>query len=113
MHGFSFRIFEDEIEVQDVISPRSLDQNLILSTPWRRKRVKNMKKSNGTRIGCLDSSNLSKIQGRIFPSRRTSYLKEKFGRDRLMKRRIMIDDAFDEASVDRIIVIKSRLFDRR
>ena len=27
MHGFSFRIFEDEIEVQDVISPSSLDQN--------------------------------------------------------------------------------------
>ena len=26
MHGFSFRIFEDEVEVQDVIS---LDQNLI------------------------------------------------------------------------------------
>ena len=27
MHGFSFRVFEDEIEVQDVISPLSLNQN--------------------------------------------------------------------------------------
>ena len=26
MHSFSFRIFEDEDGVQDVISPRSLDQ---------------------------------------------------------------------------------------
>ena len=33
MHGFSFRIFEDEIEVQDVISPRSLDKILISSIP--------------------------------------------------------------------------------
>ena len=30
MHGFSFRIFEDEIEAQDVISPRSLDLNFDL-----------------------------------------------------------------------------------
>ena len=61
MHLFSFRIFEDEIEVQDVISPRSLDQNLISSTPWTQKCIKSMKKSNNTRIGCLDSSNFSKI----------------------------------------------------
>ena len=50
MHSFSFRIFEDEIEVQDVISPRSLDQIPISSTPWTRKRVKNAKKSNDTQI---------------------------------------------------------------
>ena len=50
MHGFSFRIFEDKIEVQDVISPRSLDQILISSIPWMRKRVKNAKKSNDTQI---------------------------------------------------------------
>ena len=49
MHGFLFRIFEDEIEVQDVISPPSLDQIMISSTPWTRKRVKNAKKSNSTR----------------------------------------------------------------
>ena len=50
MHGFSFRIFEDKIEVQDVISPQSLDQIPISSTPSMQKRVKNAKKSNGTRI---------------------------------------------------------------
>ena len=50
MHGFSFRIFEDEIEVQDVISPQSPDQIPISNTPWMQKRVKNAKKSNSTRI---------------------------------------------------------------
>ena len=50
MHGFSFRIFEDEVEVQDVISPRSLDQILISSTPWMRKRVKNARKLIGAEI---------------------------------------------------------------
>ena len=79
MHGFSFRIFEDEIEVQDVISPLSLDQILISSIPWTHKRVKNMKKSNWHLNWYLDSSNFSKFQGRSFPSRRTSYLKEKLG----------------------------------
>ena len=40
MHGFSFRIFEDEVEVQDVISPRSLDQILISNAPWKRKCIR-------------------------------------------------------------------------
>ena len=46
MHGFPFRVFEDEIEVQDVISLLSDDQILISNIPWTWKRVKNMKKSN-------------------------------------------------------------------
>ena len=29
MHGFSFRVFEDKIDVQDVISPLFFDQTLI------------------------------------------------------------------------------------
>ena len=33
-----------------MISPQSLDQILISSTPWTRKRAKNAKKSNGTQI---------------------------------------------------------------
>ena len=33
MHGFLFCIFEDEIEVQDVISPLSFDQILISIIP--------------------------------------------------------------------------------
>ena len=47
MHGFSFRIFEDEIEVQDVISLKSLDQTLISSIPWMRKCINNTRKSIG------------------------------------------------------------------
>ena len=51
MHGFSFRVFEDEIEVQDVISPLSFNQIPISSTPWMRKCIKNTMKldwhSNG------------------------------------------------------------------
>ena len=50
MHGFSLRVFEDEIEVQDVISPQSLDQIPISSILWTRKRVKNARKSIGAQI---------------------------------------------------------------
>ena len=46
MHGYSFRDFEDEDGIQDVISPYSLDQFLISNTPRTRKRVKKRKKSN-------------------------------------------------------------------
>ena len=45
MHGFSFRIFEDEDGVQDVISPRSLDQFLISNAPWTQKCIKKKFKS--------------------------------------------------------------------
>ena len=41
MHGFSFRVFEDEIEVQDLIFPLSFDQTLISSSLWMRKCIKN------------------------------------------------------------------------
>ena len=53
MHGFSFCIFVDKIEVQDMISPLSLslDQIPISSAPRMRKSIKNAMKSNGTRIG--------------------------------------------------------------
>ena len=61
---------------------------------------------------CLDNSNFSKIQGRVFPSQRTRYLMGRFGRDHPMKNYIAINDR-DEASVDQIITIKSKSFDRR
>ena len=61
---------------------------------------------------CLNSLNFSKIKGPIFPSRRTCYLEGIFGRDRPMKRCIAINSR-DEASVDRIVAIKSKSFDRR
>ena len=50
IHGYSFRDFEDEDGVQDVISPYSLDQILISNTPWTRKRVKKLKKSKDSQI---------------------------------------------------------------
>ena len=43
---------------------------------------------------------------------KNSYLKDGFGRDRLMKRRIAIDGR-DEAFVDRIVAIKSDPSDQR
>ena len=112
MHGFSFRIFDDEIEVQDVISPLSLNQNPISSAPRMPKCIKNTMKSNGTRNWCLNSLNFSKFQGQIFPSRRTSYLKEKIGPNRSMKRHLVIDDR-DHASVDQNGAIKSHPFNQR
>ena len=48
--GFSFRDFEDEDGVQDVISPYSLNQILISNTPRTRKRVKKLNKSKGSQI---------------------------------------------------------------
>ena len=62
MHGFSFRIFEDEIKVQDAISPLSLDQILISNAPRMWKCINNAMKLNGTQNWCLDSSNFSKFQ---------------------------------------------------
>ena len=44
MQDFSFRIFEDESGVQDVISSFSFDRSLISSIQLKRKRVKNTMK---------------------------------------------------------------------
>ena len=41
MQGFSFRIFEDESGVHEVISSFSLDQSLNSSVQWKCKRVTN------------------------------------------------------------------------
>ena len=50
IHDFSFRDFEDKDDIQDVISPYSLDQFLISSTPRTRKCVKKVKKSKDSQI---------------------------------------------------------------
>ena len=50
IHSFSFRDFEDEDGIQDVISPYSLDQFLISNTPRTQKRVKKVKKSKDSQI---------------------------------------------------------------
>ena len=44
MQGFSFRIFEDESGVQDLISSNSLNQSLQLNIQWKRKWVANIEK---------------------------------------------------------------------
>ena len=95
-----------------MISPLSLDQNPISSTPCMRKCIKNTKKLNWHSNWCLDSSNFLKIQERVLPSQRTCYLKEKYGRDRSMKRHLAIDSR-DHASVDKNGAIKSHPFDQR
>ena len=51
MHGFSFRVFEDEIEVQDVFSPLSSDKTLISSSLWMRKCIKNTRNQMALEIG--------------------------------------------------------------
>ena len=58
-----------------------------------------MKKSNDTRIGCLDSSNFSKISRAMLPFAKNSAFIGEFGHDRPMKRRIAIN-GHDEASFD-------------
>ena len=50
MHGFSFRDFEDEDGVQDVISPYPLDQFSISNTPRMWKHVKKGKQLIGSQI---------------------------------------------------------------
>ena len=50
IHGFSFRDFEDEDGIQDVISPYSIDQFLISNTPQMQKCVKKVKKSKDSQI---------------------------------------------------------------
>ena len=50
IHGYSFRDFEDKDDIQDVISPYSLDQILISNTPQTQKRVKKLKKSKDSKI---------------------------------------------------------------
>ena len=79
MHGFSFRVFKDEIEVQDVISPLSFDQTLISSSPWMWKRVKNTRNQTAHESGVWTVRIFLKIHGRLFPSRRTVFKEVKRG----------------------------------
>ena len=50
IHRYSFRDFEDEDGIQDVISPYSFDQILISNTPRTPKRVKKLRKSKDSWI---------------------------------------------------------------
>ena len=79
MHGFSFRVFEDEIEVQDVISPLYFDQILISSIPWIRKCIKNTRNQMAHELGVWTVRISRKIQGPVLSSQRTIYLKSNLG----------------------------------
>ena len=50
IHCFSFRDFENEDDIQDVISLNSLDQFVISCTPRTQKWVKKLKKSKDSHI---------------------------------------------------------------
>ena len=50
INGFSFHNFEDKDDIDDVISPYSLNLILMSNTPRRRKRVKKLKKSKDSQI---------------------------------------------------------------
>ena len=69
IHGFSFRDFEDKDGIQDVISPYSLDQFLISSTPQTRKRVKKVKKSKDSQIVVSRQFNVTRKSKGVLPSR--------------------------------------------
>ena len=79
MHGFSFHVFEDKIEVEDVISPRSFVQILISSTPWTQKWVKNGKKSNGTQIVVSRQFDYLENSRAVFSIEEQVYFKRKLG----------------------------------
>ena len=66
MHGFSFCIFEDEIEVQDVISLKSLDQNPISSAPQMRKCIKNTRNQMAHELGVSTVRISQKFKGEFF-----------------------------------------------
>ena len=79
MHGFSFRVFEDEDGVEDVISPRSLDQFSISNAPWMQKWIKKRFKSMDAWIVVSRQFDFTRKSKGVFPFRRTFYLKRKRG----------------------------------
>ena len=110
--AFHSKFLKTKIEVQDVISPLSLDENSISSTPWTRKRVKNTRKLNWYLNGVLTVRILSKIQGQNLPSRRTAFKEVRIGRSRPMKGRITIN-GHDEALFDQNGAIISHSSDQK
>ena len=113
MHGFSFRLFEDEIEVRDVISPLSLSQSnldfkhsLDAETSQEYEEIKLALELVSGQFEFLKNSrvNLSVTKNTLF--------KDKIGRSRQMKRHIAINGR-DEASFDLNGAIKLHPSDQR
>ena len=89
MHDFSFRIFEDKIEVQDVIPPLSFDQILISSIPWMRKCIKNIRNQMAYEMGVWTVQISRNFKGTFF--RREELV---------LKGRIWARPSDEEASLD-------------
>ena len=103
-------ISKTKIEIQDVISPYSLDQFLISSTPQTWKRVKKRKKSNDTSIVVSRQFDLSRKSKGEFPFVKNIEFLEEKRRSHRMRQFIVIDGP-DEAFFDRNVAIKSHPFD--
>ena len=76
MQGFSFRIFEDESGVQDVISSFSLDQSLNSSVQWKRKWVTNTGKQTAHDLVEYTRSNWRLIANRSSIAKNVFYKDE-------------------------------------
>ena len=72
IYGFSFRDFEDEDGIQDVISPYSLDQFLISNTPRTWKHVNKLKKSKDSQIVVSRQFDFARKSKGHLPSRSTA-----------------------------------------
>ena len=111
MHGFSFRIFKDEIEVQDVISPLSFDQIMISSILWMRKCIKNTRNqmAHESGVGTFEFLENSRASSSVA---KNTYLKKIFWVRPSIKRHLAIDD-HDHAVFDRNGAIISHQSDQR
>ena len=99
IHDFSFRNFEDEDDIQDVISPYSLDQFLISNTPRTQKRVKKGKKSKDSWTVVSRQFDFTwKSKGSVFVPKNIEFI-EKFGVTVGSNGLIAINDR-DDAPVD-------------
>ena len=90
-----------KIRIQNVISPYSLDQFLISSTPWTRKRVKRGNKSNDSQIVVSRQFNFTRKSKGKFPSRRAFGFYRRIGRNHRINGLIAInrwgDTSFGES----------------
>ena len=78
IHSYSFRDFEDEYGVQDVISPYPLDQFSISSTPRMRKCVEKGKKLIDSRIVVSRQFDFTrKSKGVIYVAKNIGFIEEK------------------------------------
>ena len=91
MHGYSFRDFEDEDGIQDVISPYSFDQFFISNALRTWKCVKNAKKSIDSLIVVSRQFNFTRdSKGKVLSRRKFGFI-EYFGHNHRINGRITIN----------------------